>query len=725
MTADVLSPNTKSLQPLKKRKIQRSDTMNNDLENNVQTIQETQNNTECTSKENKDTLMPNVILKNSPITKHSSNESIKIENMDTSQINMENANIIGTYNNNSVIENDNQNSRISICKLEDLRCTPTKKTELNEFIDVQDIKTENVNSPDIFSPSSSNINTMECYPRYIKMLQETPTSCEKENYYANEYNTPSKRKKRKLSDVSDCDQISDMLKSELYDTNFADMEPIDMLHDLSSVIDFEETKISSEFLSSVANDEQNEHNMEMSKDPQMDPLFIANSDVHNTNNEDIDNKYIKKTTMDIHHSGEDLTTEYSDETENEDEDESRVVNDEIYDTLKIVLGELNIQSDSENEQKLEDAKKRLYELKVQLIHNIPPQHKIETTAGSRALSRTERQLFLSYGPIKNGVFSPAEDKIIKNNWKKFCEIHNWDLKYTEPFLCMRKGKRYCIRNIKERQKFVQFIANGLPWRTLYSVYNRFKNIHDKYEKTFKRYTVNEDEQILLFMKNKRTKRKYRKHKFCDLAKSLGRTSHSVWLRYQLLKKMQESHTEKPLSEVKWTLPLIGKFIKTIMNVTLSEKLEDLKDATLPKPIWLKLEEKLNIDHNVLKVLWMHQLHMQLFCLEPIYLNDMKIKLIEYIYEKGIAHTREIIWPNVAKYFEGVTTVFLCKVFFYLVKEATMKIGKQDFLCIVDYLYNHKIPDIKNELTDKFLPRLSYNDGTVEIIDQNADDNNDT
>lgn len=51
-----------------------------------------------------------------------------------------------------------------------------------------------------------------------------------------------------------------------------------------------------------------------------------------------------------------------------------------------------------------------------------------------------------------------------------------------------------------------------------------------------------------------------------------------------------------------------------------------------------------------------------------------------IYGKGISHTREIIWPNVAKYFEGVTTVFLCKVFFYLVKESTTKIGTKDFPC---------------------------------------------
>jgi len=74
--------------------------------------------------------------------------------------------------------------------------------------------------------------------------------------------------------------------------------------------------------------------------------------------------------------------------------------------------------------------------------------------------------------------------------------------------------------------------------------------------------------------------------------------------------------------------LIKKFIKTLLNVTLSEDIRELKGATLPKPIWQKMEEKLNIHQNVLRTFWQHQLHMQLFSTGPIYLNDIKIQLIE-------------------------------------------------------------------------------------------------
>lgn len=81
-------------------------------------------------------------------------------------------------------------------------------------------------------------------------------------------------------------------------------------------------------------------------------------------------------------------------------------------------------------------------------------------------------------------------------------------------------------------------------------------------------------------------------------------------------------------DVKWTLPLIKKFIKTLLSVTLSEDVIELKNATLPKPIWQKMEKELNIDQNVLKTFWQHQLHLQLFSTSPIYLNDIKIQLIE-------------------------------------------------------------------------------------------------
>jgi len=76
------------------------------------------------------------------------------------------------------------------------------------------------------------------------------------------------------------------------------------------------------------------------------------------------------------------------------------------------------------------------------------------------------------------------------------------------------------------------------------------------------------------------------------------------------------------------LPLIKKFIKTLLNVTLSQDIKELKGAIIPKPVWQEMEERLDIHENVLKTFWQHQLHLQLFSSSPIYLNDIKIQLIE-------------------------------------------------------------------------------------------------
>lgn len=57
------------------------------------------------------------------------------------------------------------------------------------------------------------------------------------------------------------------------------------------------------------------------------------------------------------------------------------------------------------------------------------------------------------------------------------QLHKWNVKKTKPFLQMRTGRLMYMRNITERRKFVQFLADGLPNRTLYSVYHRFKTLY--------------------------------------------------------------------------------------------------------------------------------------------------------------------------------------------------------------------------------------------------------
>ncbi|KMR01469.1 hypothetical protein RF55_933 [Lasius niger] len=66
--------------------------------------------------------------------------------------------------------------------------------------------------------------------------------------------------------------------------------------------------------------------------------------------------------------------------------------------------------------------KKLRSLCIKLMHKVPPQHKIELT-GSHAPTRLEKKLFEKYGPLRKGLYTPVEDKIITKNWETFCQVY--------------------------------------------------------------------------------------------------------------------------------------------------------------------------------------------------------------------------------------------------------------------------------------------------------------
>lgn len=179
---------------------------------------------------------------------------------------------------------------------------------------------------------------------------------------------------------------------------------------------------------------------------------------------------------------------------------------------------------------------RLHTLKVQLLHEVPPQHQIEVRSGTHVPTRDEIERFTAIVPLKRGSFSPEEDDIIVRNWKKFCKVHQWNKRKFRAFLCLKHSEqRKYISKKKEIKKFVQFLANGLPNRTLYSVYHRYKILYSSH--LLRRYTKDEDNIILSHIENNPFLDE--KRKFVDVAKVLNRTRASVWRRYQILKRKRK------------------------------------------------------------------------------------------------------------------------------------------------------------------------------------------
>lgn len=65
---------------------------------------------------------------------------------------------------------------------------------------------------------------------------------------------------------------------------------------------------------------------------------------------------------------------------------------------------------------------QLRNLKIKLIHEVPPQHQVEVRSGTHVPSREELEQFMALAPLKKGSFSPDEDDKIVRNWKKFCKV---------------------------------------------------------------------------------------------------------------------------------------------------------------------------------------------------------------------------------------------------------------------------------------------------------------
>ncbi|XP_015117318.1 uncharacterized protein LOC107041330 [Diachasma alloeum] len=352
---------------------------------------------------------------------------------------------------------------------------------------------------------------------------------------------------------------------------------------------------------------------------------------------------------------------------------------------------------------------KLRKITVKLEHPVPPQHEIEQGTIRRGPNPEERLQFQKYCTLKEGRFSPEENKILKNNWKRFCEVHDLDIPQTHFFKCKYQGRMY-IESVEERRNFIKFLARGLPWRTLRAVYVRFKMMFGfRRQAKSKRYTEQDDEKIVRYMECKPPLRKSQ-----VLSRLLGRPYASIYQRYLQLRRRREGNP--PRRRVTWTLGLMEEFLKNLLDVTISEDVRDLKDAMIPKVVWLKLEELMNIEFSVLKNFWMMQLHGQLFFPRTIYFNEIKIMLIEYLYGRGITDVEELEWARVGRCFDGLTTQFLRKMC-----PRVMKTGRTRSMGdLVERLYEEKIPILKVVKEDSYLPRVKWEAGRLRVVDEFGD-----
>ncbi|XP_057336268.1 uncharacterized protein LOC130674851 [Microplitis mediator] len=406
---------------------------------------------------------------------------------------------------------------------------------------------------------------------------------------------------------------------------------------------------------------------------------------------------------------------------------SDVADDYDSDSSGLSSSEMSMISEESEADIVEEKTKRIgpkilnkfINLEVQLEHEVPKQHQLETSLLNE-MTEELRCSFGKYSKLQRQNFRLEEDKIIQRNWNRFCEVHDLDPSCATILLDRHNDrKRLLLAYMKDKIKLVQFLAKDLPNRLLHQVCKRFRALYRgtkqknyyKSKITSKRFTSKDDRLIIVYI----TQNQSNIEKSCkELAELLGQTESAVLSRYHLLKD-RKARVRKGRQLIEWDVPLTEKFLKNLMELTLSDEIDELKYAKIPKVVWIEMEKKLNIPMSKLMQFWHCQLHMQLFHPKCIISSELRIMLIEYLYVKGISTRREIDWTVVAQHFDGATNEGLSRLFSSMIAMSPFS-DKENLSEVIEWLYEVKIPRIMRAKNDNYLPRLIYKNGKIEVID---------
>ncbi|XP_043473222.1 kinesin-related protein 4-like [Leptopilina heterotoma] len=512
------------------------------------------------------------------------------------------------------------------------------------------------------------------------------------------------------------------LSNDLFDSTIPNEDEVaKLLYDSENILNLDSIQVTNDSILNFSSLDENSNNENSSEKSPVDPLSLDNvntvemknvlpnkSESRKNLNYDSDDESEDEEESEDEGEDDDDEDEEDSEEDDDDEDEDDEENEEIAEKLFKTQ-----KNNSKKEILSTETIEKLNKLVIRLTHVVPPQHKVESTSGSRTLTRKEWKAFDKFSKRIRTKFTEKEDSIIRQNWKLFCKIHDWDENDVQSFLYLKHQGKIYIKSSLERKKFVQFLAKGLPYRTLFSVYTRFRFLFRNHA-YHGRFTPEEDKKIMIFMNSSNV---VRQCKISELSKILKRTHISIFKRYQKLLKAKTNRkrrNKQSQDKVVWTLELTEKFLVNLIKLTLSKNVNELENQKIPQVVWKEMKKRMGIEVNVLKYFWFGRLHLQLFSPDPIYLNDIKIKLIEFLYSLELKSTKEIKWAEVLNNFEGMTIFFLSDLTHRLLKHIKNK--TTNFTESMNHLYEKIIPQLENNLKDKYLPRLCYKNKKLTVVD---------
>ncbi|XP_044269863.1 myb-like protein W [Tribolium madens] len=308
----------------------------------------------------------------------------------------------------------------------------------------------------------------------------------------------------------------------------------------------------------------------------------------------------------------------------------------------------DIVENDKNELSYEE-RQRLKNFNVLLPWPVHPLHRIETRVAKGPSQKQWKEINALKIKIKHGIFNKSEDEIIRRNWEEFCKLHD-TLTNPKYFLRCKTSEGKFLMPIKEKVRFVQFLAHGLPNRLLHTVYMRFQRIFFPKELKTGRFTPEEDNTILEYLKTSRSQTPY-----ADLAKILNRDNFAIEKRHRKLKFTLEGNFR-----VKWDTEQIAKFMQHFVDVTKVDSVEDLEYRNITSEEWKEMSARLNIPTIRLRPAWLIKIHPRIFINRSVHSNLIKKLLVDVLIEKGESDWRDVNWQEIAEEFGGFTGLALNK-----------------------------------------------------------------
>ncbi|EFA00678.2 hypothetical protein TcasGA2_TC003555 [Tribolium castaneum] len=303
-----------------------------------------------------------------------------------------------------------------------------------------------------------------------------------------------------------------------------------------------------------------------------------------------------------------------------------------------------------------EERKRLTDLSVLLPWPVHPLHMVETRIAGRPSKDQWNIIYARSFKLKQGIYSKSEDDIIRRNWENFCKLHDMPLD-PKYFLRLATPEKEILIPVKERIRFVQFLAHGLPNRLLCSVYKRFQRLFFPKEIITGRFDPREDKVILDYLKTCKSETP-----FSDLAKILNRDRLAIEKRSRKLKYINEG-----ITEVKWTADKIAEFMQHFVDVTKVDSVDELEDRHITVEEWKEMSARMNLPSIKLRPAWFVRIYPRIFIHRSVKMNVVKILLIDVLIEKGKTDWRDVNWEEIAEEFDGFNGQALNKIMKELVR----------------------------------------------------------